>query len=393
MMFVPSKCAWSPLLALMLLASCAKADASRPGEWTEARAQEDARVNALIESGRFDAALRIADSLVAAGEDDARVLAQRARSLAGLSREKEAIAAFETSLLKDYESCETHLHFATYLMRMGKTGRAETEFNEAKLFCDTARYPLIYRNLAVAALKQGKRDDALRYADEGLRITPREPYLSGIKGMLIADENPIEAETLFVRSQAAEGKTSDFLVQYGLLLINGGRPAEAIVVLEKALSYEPDNREIKLFLSEALDRAGRSAEAETILNEQLAAWAEPEVRMRLARVLFHERKYEEALSIYHGLDESAEVMDRIAMCNHQLGRSNEALRWARKAVAAAPDWPQGMINLAVILAARGELVEAAKTLERVLGLEPDNVGVRADLERINRALEDVKRRR
>jgi tetratricopeptide (TPR) repeat protein len=381
------------LVLLLLAVPCRGAETRSPGEWTEARALVDARVNRFIESGRFADALRAADSLIAAGEDDSRALTQRAHSLAGLTRAKEAIAAYEKSLLKDYENCETHLQFATYLMRIGKTGRAETEFMEAKVFCDEWRYPLIYRNLAVAAVKLGKPQVARQYADEGLRTSPRDPYLSGIKGMLIASENPLEAETLFVRSQAGGETTSDFLVQYGLFLINRGRPAEAVGVLERASAFEPDDRETRGYLAEALDRANRFAEAEKILKDLLAVQDEPETRKKLARVLFHERKYEKALELYKSLDSSPEVMDRMAMCYQKLGNSDEALRWARKAVAAKPDWPQGMINLAVILGSRAELEEAAGLLKRVLVLEPDNVAVRADLERIKKALEDVKRSR
>lgn len=393
MTFSLERCLGSALIAPLLFAPCVKADARRPNEWVEARARADARVNALIEGDRFGEALKMADSLIAAGEKDSRVLGQKARALGGLGRSDEAIAFFEDAILGDYENCENHMNFATYLMRLGKTGRAQTEFIEAKRFCEGRYDPLIYRNLAVAAVKLGKPQVARQYADEGLRTSPRDPYLSGIKAMLIASENPVEAETLFVRSQAGGETTSDFLVQYGLFLINGGRPAEAVAVLESASGFEPDDREIRGYLAEALDRADRFAEAEKILTDLLAARDEPETRKRLARVFFHQGKYEKALKLYKSLEPCAEIMDRIAMCLQNLGRSDEALRWSRKAVAAKPDWPQGMINLAVILGSRAELEEAARILERVLVLDPNNVAVRADLERIYKALEDVKRMR
>jgi len=44
-----------------------------------------------------------------------------------------------------------------------------------------------------------------------------------------------------------------------------------------------------------------------------------------------------------------------------------------------------MINLAVILASKGQLDEAASLLERVLELEPDNVAARSNLERLRGA--------
>ena len=93
------------------------------------------------------------------------------------------------------------------------------------------------------------------------------------------------------------------------------------------------------------------------------------------------------------LDRSPEVMDRIAMCLQNLGRTDEALPWARKAVSARPDWPQGMINLAVILASRGDLDEAACLLGSVLSIEPDNVSARANLDRLKEAEKEAPRQK
>ena len=373
------------LALVLILVSCKSADVRTPADQAERRSLADARLDYLLEGGRFDEALAIADSLVASGETDSRVLARKARALGGLGANKEAIAVFEEALLKDYENCENHLHFATFLMRIGKTGRAHTEFMEAKLFCDIRYVPLIYRNLAVAGIKLAKLDLARKYVDEGLGGSPDDPYLNGLKGMLIARENPVAAESLFVKAQAAGDATGEFLVQYGLLLINAARPAEAVGVLERVLRMNPGEREIRVYIAEALDRALRYGEAEAALKDLLAEKDEEEIRSKLAKVLYHEKNYEEALKLYMNLPQSPEVMDKIAMCLHSLGVRDEALSWSRKALAAKPGWPQGMINLAVILAAKGELDEAASLLERALELEPDNVAARANLERLRDA--------
>ena len=373
------------LALVLILVSCKSADVRTPADQAERRSLADARLDYLLEGGRFDEALAIADSLVASGETDSRVLARKARALGGLGANKEAIAVFEEALLKDYENCENHLHFATFLMRIGKTGRAHTEFMEAKLFCDKGYVPLIYRNLAVAGIKLAKPDLARQYVDEGLGGSPDDPYLNGLKGMLIARENPVAAESLFVKARAAGDATGEFLVQYGLLLINVARPAEAVGVLERALQMNPGEREIRIYLAEALDRALRYGEAETALRDLLAEKDEEEIRSKLAKVLCHEKNYNEALKLYMNLPQSPEVMDKIAMCLHNLGVPDEALSWSRKALAAKPGWPQGMINLAVMLAAKGELAEAASLLERALEIEPDNVAARANLERLREA--------
>jgi tetratricopeptide (TPR) repeat protein len=385
MRIFPGKSAACALVAALLLVSCAKEGMRRPDGWIESRARADARANAALEVGRFDEALSIADSLIAAGESDPRSVVQRARALAGLGRGDEAVAAFEQGILSDYENCESHLHFAVYLMRIGKTGRAQTEFMEAKLFCEGRYDALIYRNLAVAGIKLDKRDLALKYIDEGLRRDANDPYLNGLKGMLISRENPVLAESYFVKADSLGDAPPEFLVQYGLLLINEGRPREAADVLAEASRLRPGDRDISVYLAEALDRQGDYAGARPLLEALLAERDDVEIRKQLARVLFHAGDYEEALKQYMKLDQSPEVQDRIAMCLHGLGKPDEAILWARRALAAKPGWPQGMINLAVILASKGDLDEAEALLRRALAIEPDNPAARANLDRLEEA--------
>ena len=365
--------------------SCGPPAARGASDWTDARVAVDARIERSLEARSFAEALRLADSLAAAGAVDTRAAIQRARALAGLGRGEEATAAFESAILADYENCDGHLQFAGFLMRIGKTGRAHTEYMEAKTFCEETQYPLIYRNLAVASIKLSRPAQALGYVTEGLLADPGDPYLLGLKGMLIAKENPVEAETLFVAALSSKDLSADFLVQYGLLLLNDGRPAEAARVFERVSTLEPADRDVRGYLAEAYDRSGRPADAERLLRELVAEKDDPGLRARLGRSLFHGERYAEALDVYRGLPETPETMDRIAMCLHGLGRDDEALPWARRAVAGRPDWAQGLINLAVILGAKGELDEAENLLGRALAIEPDNVAARTNLERLREA--------
>jgi tetratricopeptide (TPR) repeat protein len=372
-------------VASLACPSCRRAEVRGPSERTAGQIGAEGRVSSLLESGRFEEALAATDSLIAAGGGDARTLGERARALEGLGRSAEAIAAYEEAILKDYENCENHLNFATYLMRIGKSGRALTEFGDAKTFCGSEYLPLIYRNLAVAEIKLGRNDRAKQYVDEGLQTSPDDPYLCGLEAMLIAGERPVAAESLFAKARTVGNAPAEFLLQYGLLLLNEGRFAEAIDVLEAASEGKRGDREIMLALAEAYDRAGRYRDAEDILNALRTAPDGAEVAGKLAGVLLHKGDYTEALALYLALERTPQVMDHIATCLHKLGRTDEAIPWERKALAAEPQWPQAMINLAVLLAAKGELDEATALLERALALEPDNVTAKMNLERLKKA--------
>jgi tetratricopeptide (TPR) repeat protein len=376
----------------VLCGSCGAGRLDVAGGWDEERAFLDRRLNAALDAGDHALALALADSVIAGGERSPRILSQRARALSGLGRTAEMIADFEEAVLADYENCESHLHFATALMRAGKTGRAHSEFMEAKIFCDPRHFPLIYRNLAVAGIKLDRPVEARRYVEEGLSADPADPYLLGLKGMLVARESPLAAESLFARALAGGEESRGFLVPYALLLMNAGNAGEAVRALEKASAASPGDRGIRAHLAEALDRAGRPREAEAVLRGLLAERDEPDLRRGLAKALFRAGDYGQALDLYRGLEETPETMDRIAMCLHHLGRPGDARSWARRANAARPDWPQGMMNLAVILAAGGELDEALGLLERIISLDPENAAARANLELLLRARDPVRGR-
>ena len=359
-------------------------------EWTQERSVVDARIVSLLDQSRFEEALVLADSILTGGLRDPRILGQKAQALGALGKHEESVTLFEEAILDDYEGCENHLNFAVLLMRMGKTGRAITEFMEAKRFCGLRNLSVINRNLAVGNISMGKNEKAQRYVKEGLEFDPNDPYLLGLMGMLIADAHPVEAESLFVRSQTSEDAQPEFLFQYALLLLKTGRAPDAVKALEFAISMRPSDLEIREVLGEALDRAGRSAEAEQVLRELVGQRRLPTAEKKLARVLFRQGRFEEALALFQELPRSAEVCDRMAMCFHGLGRLDEALEMERESLEMKPNWTVAMVNLAVILAARGELDDAASVLERVLEIDPANKMAKVNLDRLKKAMEDTQ---
>ncbi|UCF04344.1 MAG: tetratricopeptide repeat protein [bacterium] len=353
--------------------------------WSDERAAIDIEILTLLEHNQYGRVVALADSAIGAGHGDPRILGQKAQALGSLGRYDESIAVFEKAIIGDYQNCENHLNFAVMLMRAGKTGRAITEFMVAKRFCPPNRLPLINRNLAVANIKLGESDQAMQYVRDGLRIDPLDPYLRGLEGMLVADSDPARAESLFVRLRQAGDVDPEFLYQFGLLLLRTERSGEAVEVLSAASKRRPGDSAIQINLAEALSRARRDDEAETVLRSLLDSEVGRDATRKLARLLFRQGRYAEALEYYRALPPTPESMDRIAMCLHGLGKLDEAIEWARRALEARPEWPAAMVNMAVILAASGELDEAESLLIRVLELEPDNMTARINLDRLRRA--------
>ncbi len=367
--------------------SCAKrhtgdADGSA---WTAERAEVDSRLIRMLDWELYEEAEALADSMLSAGWRDPRLIGQKAAATGMLGRVDEAIALFEEAILEDYASCDNHLNFAVLLMREGKTGRAITELNEAKQFCSGVNRVTIFRNLAVGYIKMERPDRALEEVDKGLLIAPKDPYLSGLKGMLIAEDDPGKAEKLLSIPLSSGGQEPEFLYQYGILLINSERYDTAVEVLEGALKLRPADLDIGEALALALVRAQRFDEAEEIyLLLERSGHALP---LERARIYQDMSRFEEALELYSRLEQTPEVLDHTAMCLVNLGRIDEAIVKEKEALSMRPDWPVAMKNLAVLHAGRGELDEALRLLERVLQLDPDDATALQNIGRIKRALE------
>jgi tetratricopeptide (TPR) repeat protein len=339
----------------------------------------------LISDEKYAAVIDLTDSLQSTRLLDPRLKGQRALALGMVGRREEAVTLFEESLLADYAVCENHLNFAVLLLEMGKTGRALTELAEARRFCGERNIPVISRNAAVAHIKEGSEEKALLEVEEGLEAAPDDPYLLGMKGMLVAEANPAEAESLLVRAEEKGAESPDFLYQLGLLMLKTGRPERSLGPLEAAVRLMPEDPEVSFNYAEALARAGRKEEAERVLMTIQRDDPGHRATRRLARLLYSQKEYDDALALFRSLEPTPENLDRVAMCLHNLGRTEEAIEIQRRVVTERPDWTTGMINLAVMLGAEGEIDEAEALLVRVLEFDPENLTARINLESLRGA--------
>ena len=216
------------------------------------------------------------------------------------------------------------------------------------LFYVVARYrhPLVPLVLLFAAaglgglidLRRGGSEPAVRPAARGRTrkpAVPRQPttspnwkrqWLPGLAGagiVAIVANIPVMA----VRDQT--------YLNLGSLLAQNGRTAEAIAVLSKAVSLDPDHAEARFRLGLAYRDAGNPQAA---IDELSAA-----VRLRPE----------------HG-DAHAALGVELA----QMNRVAEALPHLEKAAMLAPNDPSAHANLGMALASAGRLAEALASLEK-----------------------------
>ena len=212
------------------------------------------------------------------------------------------------------------------------------------------RHPLVPIVLLFAAaglsglieMRRGWSESAVRPAARGRSrrsATPQQPvtspnwkrqWLPGLAGagiVAIVANLPI----LSVRDQT--------YLNLGSLLAQNGKPAEAIVLLAKAVSLDPDHAEARFRLGLAYRDAGNPQAA---IDELSAA-----VRLRPE----------------HG-DGHAALGVEFA----QMNRLAEALPHLERAVTLAPNQPSSHANLGMALAAAGRLPEGLASLEKARAL-------------------------
>ncbi len=376
--------------ALAATAFCLLACAPRKvpvAEWDKDRADRDRAILQMISDNDYSGVVRLTSKMIDEGISDARLLGQRALALGMTGREEEAISLFSEALLDDYSNCENHLNLAVILMRTGRTGRAMTEFREAGRFCGPENQAMIKRNLAVANIKLGREDEARQKVEEGLSIEPGDPYLLGMKGMLIAAESPALAERLFSAAMAGSGIDNTVIYQLGMLFLTTGRADEAVLPLKEYFRSDPDDAEAGMNYSESLIRTGRLKEAEEVLLDLWERHPRGQAGKKLADLYYRMDRFGEALPLYEAAGDDPKILDRVAMCLHRLGRTEEAIEIEEGVVAALPAWTTGAVNLSAMLAAVGRLDDAEQLLQKVLEMEPDNLTARYNIEKLRKALD------
>jgi len=258
----------------------------------------------------------------------------------------------------------------------------------------------------------------------------------------LADKLPANADAIGDPRPAA-----GIAMEYGALLVDAGKPAEAVPFYQKSTGYYPRNPETWKGLARALDAAGRKPEAQKALAQAAevakpparptaaaapgtpnpataapAAAAEPPLSPGLQKAieLMGQGKPEPALAAVRqeaaiSKDPRARMLEVRLLLS--LKRPEEALKAAEAALAAAPNSPDylylrgasqmalqhlssaeqdfrktlllqprhlpAMDDLAVLLLRTNKKDEARKLLQQVLQINPQDKVAAANLERLN----------
>ncbi len=160
--------------------------------------------------------------------------------------------------------------------------------------------------LAVTKFQQGYREGALDLMKRALELAPDVVGLRfNYASMLVELRHYDEAEAALNRVLAANPEFDPALGTLGTVLLETGRPVEAIEALRKAVSLAPGHADYASILAAAFARLYQFENAERALRH---AWslapANAELRLKLAIRLYDNKKFAEAAEHYEAILDS-----------------------------------------------------------------------------------------
>jgi tetratricopeptide (TPR) repeat protein len=235
---------------------------------------------------------------------------------------------------------------------------------------------LLQRGLA--AHKAGRLDEAHRHYTAALAREPRNAPANHLLGLIhLARQDAATGATLIARAVGEEPRNHQYLGNLGVALNAAGRPQEALTALDKAVKLAPDFAEAHSNRGMVLRALGRL--------EQAAEAYGAAIRLRPAEAGFHfnlantqedSGDFAEAETSYRRSDSlrprHARTLAGIARMLVRLGRTDEALETARRAVEANGSEPDAHLALGTVHRIRGELEDAVRALDRLVAVDPGN---------------------
>ncbi|MFC1602336.1 XrtA/PEP-CTERM system TPR-repeat protein PrsT [Pseudomonadota bacterium] len=220
------------------------------------------------------------------------------------------------------------------------------------------------------------RKDFKTELEKTLELEPAHvPARIALMRLLMTDgKTDVVRENLASLKEAA-GENPDVLMLEGMVLEKLGEKQSALAVYKKLFKLQPNNTTL-FFLTRFQQSIGQKEEAIKILEQ----WnrdhpGDIDVMLKLASSYLTVDREAEAIGQYqHVLKLSENNLMALNDLAWYLRKSdlNQALSYAERAAAIAPESIIIMDTLAMLLINKGEMVRAQRLISRALGQEPEN---------------------
>ena len=230
-------------------------------------------------------------------------------------------------------------------------------------------------NEAVALVNSGRIGAAAAVCRDALQRDSDDVNMTALLGAILLKSREFEAAENSLRRAIELAPTfAKPHEDLGYLLVESGRPGEAVEVLNTATRLDPKAEMAFFTLGRALSLTGRGKEADAAFEASFKL--NPE-RKKLALAAEHHKagRIDEAARLYRELlQQSPNNVDAMRLLAGILaGRSSkveEAEALLRKATSLAPDYALAFLDLGGILHDQYRYAEAMECLQRASRLQP-----------------------
>lgn len=308
----------------------------------------------LLAAGQVDESATIYASLVKEYPDSAEARYGMGRIWAAQGETRQAAQAFEKACQLFPRYGAAHYALAQADRKLGKTAPAEEQrklYQGARNIVPPVKDP---RRNALRALDQsstallergvaleqvGRVDDAIRATERAAQLNPglvqahlNLMILYGRRGDFARAEQHFRA-AMALNSTQFPAAYYDF----GVLMMNEGKPAEAEQAFEKAVEIDPNYAEARNNLGYLLERQGKLAEASEEYRHAVEAQpAFAKAHFNLGRILVNQGDYREGiqqlkLALDAGGQNAPEYLYALGAAYGRAGDATKALEYLQKA--------------------------------------------------------------
>ena len=241
--------------------------------------------------GRFEEALSHYDAALRLDPRFAVALRNRGATLLQLGRLDEAARSVEASLEIDPGSAEAHHTLGTVLLRGRRPDQAIARFNEA-LRLDPG-HAEARNNLGMALEVTGRLPEAAAQYEESARLKPAAITLDNLGYALLRMGRRDEARAQFEKAIGLQPEYAPAQISLGTLLLDAGRPDEALQHFRVALEHSRGNTAAEAHngMGVALANSGSLESAITHFREAVRLRPDyPEAQANLARAIAQRRQ-------------------------------------------------------------------------------------------------------
>lgn len=329
----------------------------------------------LLEQGRLDQAIaRMTEALIEPHNE------QNVRSALGIAHQRKgsfaaALGEFRKVIALDPGSPDAHLNYGTLLMETGDATQAEKEFRTC-LEIDPG-FVEAHFNLGLLFASKRRWSEAADHLRTALELQPRHTKARWNLARVLRDSgNRGGAIAEYLRVCRRDRSLADAHLEFGRLLLAGGKPDDAIRIWQAALQHNPTHRPLHEELTRELDRLGR-AEASRRQRHVFGLLAGDGYQQALHEL--DAGRCQQAATLLRALLDRDSTLDAVRrrlafalfMCEDYKASAAEYRRLA----GADPAGYDLRLSLGVALYRAHQIAEARQQLEQLLLDDPDSAQV------------------